>query len=111
MTVSRLEDRRIGRDEALMACVHGIVELSEREELLWERFRENVAAAADLLAAAREEPLVEGSTGQRRANPLFETAARCDRAALDLWRELAAGRLEAARDLGKALAASDPMAA
>jgi hypothetical protein len=111
MTVTKLEDRRMGREEALLACVQGIVELSEREELLWERFRENVAAAAELLEVARQQPLVKGSTGQQRANPLFDAAARCDRVALDLWRELAAGRLEAARDLGAALAADDPLAA
>jgi hypothetical protein len=105
MAVSELEDRRMGREEALLACVQGIIELAGREELLWDRFRENVAAAAELLDAAREEPLVAGSTRQRRANPLFDAAARCDRAALDLWRELAAGRLEVARDLGEALAA------
>lgn len=74
-------------------------------------YNANIAAAADLLEAARKEPLVKGSTGQQRGNPLFEAAARCDQMALALWRELAAGRLEAARDLGEALAASGPMAA
>jgi hypothetical protein len=40
------------------------------------------------LEAATREPLVEGSKGQLRANPLYAVAERCDRLALDLGQEL-----------------------
>ena len=102
MTVSKLEDQR---DQALAAVVEGMRVLNGRESLLWARFEENVAAAGELLALARETPLVAGSTGQQRANPLFEAAARCDRAALDLWRELTAGWDRALAEVGEVLAA------
>jgi hypothetical protein len=55
---------------------------------LERRYRANLRAAAAALAAARREPWVAGSTGQRKAHPGFAVAARCDELVLRFAQEL-----------------------
>src|SRR5687768_8400587 len=61
------------------------------------RYQANLWAAASALDAARRDPWVQGSTGQRKAHPGFAVAARCDELALRYARELG----ELRRSLGR----------
>jgi hypothetical protein len=67
-------------------------DLEREERELRQRRDANRRAAKAALAAATREPLVEGSTGQRRANPLYEVVLKHDALALELHRELEAMR-------------------
>jgi hypothetical protein len=62
------------------------------------RYRANLSAAAAALAAARREPWVVGSTGQRKAHPGFVVAARCDELVLRYAQELEEMRKRLERD-------------
>ena len=69
------------------------------------RYRANLRAASAALAAARREPWVVGSTGQRKAHPGFAVAARCDELVLRYAQEL-----EELRTRSKGDALFDPFA-
>ena len=58
------------------------------ETQLGERIAANVTTAEKAMKAAMAEPWVKGSTGQKRAHPGFDVAARCDELALRLTVEL-----------------------
>ncbi|MGH2924455.1 MAG: hypothetical protein ACRDK1_00625 [Solirubrobacterales bacterium] len=55
---------------------------------LLARMEANAEASQEAMAAANAEPTVMGSTGQPRANPLFNVARECDELALRLSQEL-----------------------
>src|SRR5690242_7365010 len=63
-------------------------DLAGAERQLRERLDANLAAADKALKQAMSTPTVKGSTGQAKANALFEAAASCDELAVKLCREL-----------------------
>ncbi len=62
------------------------------ERGLLDRYEANLTAAKKALAAADRQPLIPGSTGQRRSNPLYGVAETCDRLALAYFEQLLALR-------------------
>ena len=63
-------------------------DLAAAERQLRERLDANLAAADKALEQAMRTPIVKGSTGQAKANALFDAAASCDELAVKLCREL-----------------------
>lgn len=61
------------------------------------RLDANLSAAETALEQAVEQPVVAGSTGQEKANPLFDAAAKADELALR-YREQLDGLLEKLSD-------------
>ena len=53
-------------------------EIETEVERIRSRLDANLQAAEEALKKAVKEPLVEGSTGQKRANPLYEVAREAD---------------------------------
>jgi hypothetical protein len=88
--------------------VAGVLRLGELGLRLQARLEANLSAAQMALEAAREEPWVEGSTGQLRAHPGFAVARASDEMAITLYKELTRGLDELIPELGKALIGRTP---